>query len=86
VRRHYGSDTAPVPPNPARALEFVRILAAAQRKTADDLREAVRKAKDAGVSWAAVGEALGVGRETAFRQYKCGSPIVVVRGHQNPSQ
>lgn len=83
VQRHYGSETMAVPANPARALEAVRYLAAAQRKNADDLRAAVGKAKDAGVSWTALGEALGIGRETAFRQYKCGSPIVVVRARQN---
>jgi len=86
VRRHYGSETMAVPANPARALEAVRYLGAAQRKNADDLRAAIRKAKDAGVSWSAIGRALGVVRETVFRQYQAGSPIVVVKARQNAPQ
>lgn len=86
VRRHYGSDTAPVPPNPARALEVVRALGAAQRRNAEDLRVAIKKAKAAGVSWSEIGRALGVVRESVYRQYECGSPIVVVRPFQNPKQ
>ena len=84
VQRHYGSETMAVPVNPARALESVRILGAAQRKNADDLRAAIRKAKDAGVSWSEIGRALGVVRETVFRQYQAGSPIVVVKARQKP--
>jgi len=84
VQRHYGSETMAIPANPARALEAVRCLGAAQRKNADDLRAAIRKAKDAGVSWSHIGRALGVMRETVFRQYQAGSPIVVVKARQNP--
>ena len=86
VQRHYGSSTVPVPVNPERALEAVRSLGAAQRKTAQELRTAIRTAKGAGVSWSAIGRALGVVRETVFRQYQAGSPIVVVKARQNAPQ
>ena len=83
VRRHYGSETAPIPVNPGRALEAVRSLGAAQRKTADDLRGAITKAREAGVTWQAIAGALEDRYENVLRQYKCGSPIVVVRARQN---
>jgi len=83
VRRHYSSATAPIPVNPERALEAVRSLGAAQRKTADDLRDAITKAREAGVTWQAIAGALGDRYENVLRQYKCGSPIVVVRARQN---
>lgn len=84
VQRHWGSDTAPVPPNPARALEAVRHLGAEQRRNAEELRVAIRKAKDAGVSWSEIGRALGVVRETVFRQFQAGSPIVIVKARHKP--
>ncbi len=68
-------------------LETVRSLGAAQRKTADDLRDAITKAREAGVTWQAIGTALGEPYyQTVYRQYNCGSPIVVVRAWQNPRQ
>ena len=84
VRRYYGSQHVPVPVSKEVALEAVRSLGAAQRKTAQDLRDAIRTAKGAGVSWSDIGRALGVVRETVFRQYQAGSPIVVVKARQNP--
>lgn len=86
VRRHYGNQTAPIPVNPERALEAIRSLAAAQRKTADDLRDAITAAKSAGISWSEIGRTLGTVRETIFRQYQAGSPIVVVRAWHKPPQ
>ena len=86
VRRHYGSATTPIPVNPERALEAVRSLGAAQRKTADDLRDAITKAREAGVTWQALAAALGDRYENVLRQYRCGSPIVVVRAWQNPKR
>ena len=83
VRRHYGSATAPIPVNPERALEAVRSLGVAQRKTADDLRDAITKARSAGVTWQTLAGALEDRYENVLRQYKCGSPIVVVRARQN---
>ena len=62
---------------------MIRELAAAQRKSAAELREAVTGACDAGVPWRAIGEALGIRHETAFRQFRAGSPIVVVRAYQS---
>ena len=62
---------------------LLRELAAAQRKNAGELREAITGACDAGVPWRAIGEALGIPHETAFRQFKAGSPIVVVRAYQS---
>ena len=84
VQRRWGSDTAPVPPNPARALEAVRVLGAAQRRNAEELRVAIKKAKDAGVSWSEIGRTLGMCRETVFRQFKAGSQIVVVKARHTP--
>lgn len=62
---------------------LLRELAAAQRKSAAELREAITEACDYGVTWRAIGEALGVPHETAFRQHKAGSPIVVVKAFQS---
>jgi hypothetical protein len=81
VQRYWGSETTPVPPNPVRALEAVRLLGVAQRKNADDLRTAIRKAREAGVSWSAIGKTLGVRYDIVYRQYRAGSPIVVTRAH-----
>jgi hypothetical protein len=59
-------------------------LAAAQRANADMLAAAVADASEAGLSWQAIGEALGVSKATAFRQHKAGSPVSVLRPFQSP--
>ena len=59
-------------------------LAAAQRATAGLLAAAVTDASAAGLSWQAIGEALGIPKTTAFRQHKAGSPVSVLRPYQSP--
>ena len=67
-------------PYPAHALlAQVRILAANQRANAQELRDAVIAAHEAGASWSELGRAAGMLRETLFRQVKAGSPVVVVK-------
>jgi hypothetical protein len=59
-------------------------LAAAQRASAALLAAAVADASTAGLSWRAIGEALGIPKETVFRQHKAGSPVSVLRPFQAP--
>jgi hypothetical protein len=71
----------------ARALHALATLAAAQRQNADDLRCAVQAARDARAPWREIAEAVGIPHETVFRQFKAGSPIVVMGGyHARPGQ
>jgi hypothetical protein len=58
-------------------------LAAAQRASASLLALAVADASAAGMSWQAIGDALGITRATAFRQHKAGSPVSVLRPYQS---
>lgn len=58
-------------------------LAAAQRASAGLLAAAVADASETGLSWQAIGEALGIAKETAFRQHKAGSPVSVLRPFQS---
>jgi hypothetical protein len=58
-------------------------LAAAQRASASLLAAAVADASEAGLSWQAIGEALGISKATAFRQHKAGSPVSVLRPFQS---
>ena len=62
---------------------IIRELAAAQRESAVRLRDAIGDAIDDGVPWRAIGDALGMVHETAFRQFRAGSPIVVVKAYQS---
>lgn len=58
--------------NPARdAVHFRRIQAARANLTAaeDDLREAVRAARDAGDSWTIIGAALNTTRQAAQQRF-----------------
>lgn len=58
--------------NPARdALHFRRIQTARANLTAaeDDLREAVRTARDAGDSWTIIGAALDITRQAAQQRF-----------------
>jgi transcriptional regulator of acetoin/glycerol metabolism len=59
-------------------------LAEAQRRTGALLHEAVRRANANGVSWSAMGRAIGLPRETLYRQFKHSTAINVVKVHQNP--
>ncbi|MGA8249437.1 MAG: hypothetical protein WB989_01845 [Mycobacterium sp.] len=53
------------------AKRFRRIVAARKAAEAaqDDLRAAVRAARGAGDTWAMIGEALGIGAESARQQF-----------------
>lgn len=61
----------------------LRVLADAQRELARALHDEVGRATlMEGLTWEQVGEAVGLPRETAFRQFNGGDMIVVVRAHQ----
>jgi hypothetical protein len=65
-------DSIDVDPTAARdAKRFRRIVAARKAAEAaqDDLRAAVRAARGAGDTWAMIGEALGIGAESARQQF-----------------
>ncbi|MGO8940758.1 MAG: hypothetical protein ACLP3C_32365 [Mycobacterium sp.] len=65
-------DGVDVDPAAARdAKRFRRIVAARQAAEAaqDELRAAVRAARGAGDTWAMIGEALGIGPESARHQF-----------------
>lgn len=65
-------DSIDVDPAAARdAKRFRRIVAARKAAEAaqDDLRAAVRAARGAGDTWAMIGEALGIGAESARQQF-----------------
>ena len=63
--------------------ERLAALAEAQRENTTALRAAIQEALSAGVTWRMIGDALGlVHHETVFRQFKAGSPIVVVNAYQ----
>lgn len=58
------------------ASHFRRIIAARQATEAaeQELRDAVRAARDAGDSWAVIGAALGVSKQTAFNRHNRPDP------------
>jgi hypothetical protein len=63
----------------------LRMLADAQREIAYALHDEVGRATlMEGFTWGQVGEAVGLPRETAFRQFNGGDMIVVVRARQAP--
>ncbi|HUY47272.1 MAG TPA: AsnC family protein [Streptosporangiaceae bacterium] len=60
-----------------------QILAESQYQVAWALREAVVDCQDDGRrSWAEIGKAIGLPRETAWRQFKAGGPLVTVKPYQ----
>lgn len=59
-----------------------QILAEAQPQLAWALQSAVEECQDAGRSWADIGQVIGLPRETAYRQFHAGGPIVTVRAAQ----
>ena len=61
----------------------LRALAEAQRENTTALRAAIQEALDAGMTWRVIGDALGMVHETVFRQFRAGSPIVVVKAYQS---
>ena len=61
----------------------LRVLATAQRELAVTLHAEVGRAVNlTGLTWDQAGTALGIPRETAFRQFHGGTTIVVARAHQ----
>lgn len=72
VRRSTGLDQVDVDTHPARdAAQFRRILAA-RKSIADaeqELRDAVRDAREAGDSWSMIGAALDTTRQAAYQRF-----------------
>jgi hypothetical protein len=62
-----------------------QILSEAQYQLAWSLREAVVDCQDGDPrrSWADIGNAIGLPRETAWRQFKAGGPLVTVKPYQS---
>lgn len=62
-----------------------QILSEAQYQIAWSLREAVVDCQDGDPrrSWADIGNAIGLPRETAWRQFKAGGPLVTVKPYQS---
>lgn len=62
-----------------------QILSEAQYQIAWSLREAVVDCQDWDPrrSWADIGDAIGLPRETAWRQFKAGGPLVTVKPYQS---
>lgn len=63
-----------------------QILSEVQYQIAWSLREAVVDCQDSEPrrSWADIGNAIGLPRETAWRQFKAGGPLVTVKPYQSP--
>jgi hypothetical protein len=58
-------------------------LSEAQMQVGWALRAAVQECQEAGLSWQAIGAALGVPKETLFRQFSGGGPVVTARAVQS---
>lgn len=54
-------------------------LADAERQIAFALSSCLDECEEQGVSWAIIGDAVGLGRETVWRQHKARGPIVVIK-------
>ena len=57
----------------SRRLVHVKYAAAAVEETLHSLREAVRLARSAGVSWTQIGEALDISPQAALEEFDVGS-------------
>lgn len=64
-------------------LRRAQLLAEAQELLGWALASAVGECEEAKHSWAAIGQAVGMSRETVFRQFKAGGPVVTVRAVQS---
>lgn len=64
-------------------LRRAKILADAQMQLGWTLRAAVEECQQAGKTWAAIGEAIGLPRETAFRQWRSDGPIITAKPVQS---
>lgn len=66
------------------SLVQAQILAESQYQLAWALREAVADCQDdPRRSWAEIGRAIGLPRDTAWRQYQAGGPLVTVKAYQS---
>ncbi len=63
-------------------IKRAQILAEAQPQLAWALRSAVEECQDANLPWTQIGDRIGLPRETVFRQWSSGGPIVTVRAQQ----
>jgi hypothetical protein len=63
-------------------IKRAQLLAEAQPQLAWALRSAIQECEDAGLPWAAIGERIGLPRETVYRQVRAGGPVVTVRAAQ----
>jgi hypothetical protein len=63
-------------------IKRAQLLAEAQPQLAWALRSAIQECQDADLPWAAIGERIGLPRETVYRQVHAGGPVVTVRAAQ----
>lgn len=64
-------------------LRRAQLLAESQELLGWALASAVGECEEAKHSWAEIGQAVGLSRETVFRQFKAGGPVVTVRAVQS---
>jgi hypothetical protein len=60
-----------------------KYLSDAQMQLGWALRAAVQECQEAGSSWQAIGTALGVPKETLFRQFSAGGPVITAKPVQS---
>jgi hypothetical protein len=60
-----------------------KYLSDAQMQLGWALRAAVQECQEAGLSWQAIGTALGVPKETLFRQFSAGGPVITAKPVQS---
>ncbi|HEX7161236.1 MAG TPA: hypothetical protein VF223_08375 [Trebonia sp.] len=60
-----------------------KYLSDAQMQLGWALRAAVKECQEAGLSWQAIGNALGVPKETLFRQFSAGGPVITAKPIQS---
>jgi hypothetical protein len=63
-------------------IKRAQILAEAQPQLAWALRSAVEECQDSDLPWTQIGDRIGLPRETVYRQWASGGPIVTVRAQQ----
>jgi DNA-binding phage protein len=61
------------------AYQHLKTLAENQRWLSMHLRDVIEVARAQGLTWDQIGDALGIPRETVYRQFASGGPISVVR-------
>lgn len=60
-----------------------KYLSDAQMQLGWALRATVQECQEAGLSWQAIGTALGVPKETLFRQFSAGGPVITAKPVQS---